>query len=32
MEKIVGEWYVRKEEALEKGVAHQVVNSLDEIF
>lgn len=28
-EKIVGEWYVRQDEALEKKVAHEVVTSLD---
>ncbi len=27
-EKIIGEWYVRKDEALEKGVAHAVVSDL----
>ena len=29
---IGGEWYIFKEEAIEKGVAHKVINSLDEIF
>ena len=31
-EKIVGEWYVRKNEAIEKGIAHDVVHSLRDIF
>ena len=29
---IVSEWYVRKEEALEKGVCHKVVESFAEVF
>ena len=29
--KIVGEWYVRKEEAIEKGVAHEVISDLSVI-
>lgn len=28
MEKIVGEWYVRKDEAIEKGVAHEVITDI----
>ena len=31
MEKIVGEWYVRKNEAIEKGVCDKVITSLEEI-
>lgn len=31
LEKIVGEWYIRKEEAVEKGVCDRVIESLDEI-
>lgn len=31
-EKIVGEWYIRKEEAIQKGVAHKVIESLEELF
>lgn len=31
-EKIVGEWYVRKEEALAKGVCDKLVTSIDEIL
>ena len=31
-EKIVGEWYIRKEEAVQKGVAHKVIESLEELF
>ncbi len=31
MEKIVGEWYVRQEEAIKKGVAHEVVTDLDSL-
>lgn len=27
-EKIVGEWYIRKDEALEKGVVHGIVNDI----
>lgn len=30
-EKIVGEWYVRKEEAITKGIAHEVVTNLAEL-
>lgn len=30
--KIVGEWYVRKDEALEKGVAHKIVNDISMLF
>lgn len=25
---IVGEWYVRKDEAIEKGVCHQIVDDM----
>lgn len=32
MDKIGGEWYIYNKEAIEKGVAHKVINSLDEIF
>lgn len=31
-EKIVGEWYVRKEEAINKGVAHKVLQSLESLI
>lgn len=31
LEKIVGEWYIRKQEAIEKGVCDKVIESLDEI-
>lgn len=31
-EKIVGEWYVRKEEAIERGVAHGVVANLHSLI
>lgn len=30
--KIVGEWYVRKDEAIEKGVAHKVINDISMLF
>ena len=30
--KIVGEWYIRKDEALEKGVAHHVINDISMLF
>lgn len=30
--KIVGEWYVRKDEALEKGVAHKIINDISMLF
>jgi len=30
--KIVGEWYVRKDEAIEKGVAHKVINDISILF
>ena len=28
MDNIVTEWYVRKEEALEKGVCHEIINDI----
>ena len=31
-ENIVTEWYVRKEEALEKGVTHEIVNEISVMF
>lgn len=31
IEKIVGEWYIRKEEAIGKGICDKVIDSLDEI-
>lgn len=31
-EKISGEWYIRKDEAIEKGVAHKVITSLADIM
>lgn len=31
-EKIVGEWYIRKDEALENGVVHGVVNDVSMLF
>jgi len=30
--KIVGEWYVRKDEAIEKGVAHKVITDISMLF
>lgn len=30
--KIVGEWYVRKDEAIEKGVAHKVIDNISMLF
>ena len=30
--KIVGEWYVRKDEAVEKGIAHEVRNNISMLF
>lgn len=30
--KIVGEWYVRKDEAIEKGVAHNVIDDISMLF
>ena len=30
--KIVGEWYVRKNEAVEKGIAHEVINNISMLF
>lgn len=30
--KIVGEWYVRKDEAVEKGIAHEVINKISMLF
>lgn len=30
--KIVGEWYVRKDEAIEKGIAHKVINDISILF
>lgn len=30
--KIVGEWYVRKDEAVEKGIAHEVINNISMLF
>lgn len=31
-EKIVGEWYIRKDEALENGVVHDIVNDVSMLF
>lgn len=31
-EKIVGEWYIRKDEALENGVVHGIVNDISMLF
>ena len=31
-EKIVGEWYIRKDEALENGVVHGIVNNISMLF
>jgi hypothetical protein len=31
-EKIVGEWYIRKDEALENGVVHGVINDISMLF
>ena len=31
-EKIVGEWYIRKDEALENGVVHGVINDVSMLF
>jgi hypothetical protein len=31
-EKIVGEWYIRKDEALENGVVHGVVSDVSMLF
>lgn len=31
-EKIVGEWYIRKDEALENGVVHGIVNDVSMLF
>ena len=31
-EKIVGEWYIRKDEALENGVVHDVINDVSMLF
>ena len=30
--KIDGEWYVRKDEAVEKGIAHEVINNISMLF
>lgn len=30
--KIDGEWYVRKDEAIEKGIAHEVINNISMLF
>lgn len=30
--KIVGEWYIRKDEAIEKGVAHHVIDDISMLF
>lgn len=30
--KIVGEWYVRKDEAIEKGVAHKIIDNIKMMF
>ena len=30
--KIDGEWYVRKDEAVEKGIAHEVINDISMLF
>jgi hypothetical protein len=31
-EKIVGEWYIRKDEALENGVVHGVITDVSQLF
>jgi ATP-dependent protease ClpP protease subunit len=31
-EKIVGEWYIRKDEAMENGVVHGIVNDISMLF
>ena len=31
-EKIVGEWYIRKDEALENGVVHEVITDISSLF
>ena len=31
-EKIVGEWYIRKDEALENGVVHDIVTDVSMLF
>ena len=31
-DKIVGEWYVRKDEAIKNGVAHEVITDIDKLF
>lgn len=30
--KITGEWYIRKDEAVEKGIVHEVITKLTDIF
>ena len=30
--KIVGEWYVRKDEAVQKGVVHEIINDISMLF
>ena len=30
-EKIVNEWYIRKDEAIEKGVCQKVIDNIDEL-
>lgn len=30
--KIVGEWYVRKDEAIQKGVVHEIINDISMLF
>ena len=29
---IIGEWYVRQEEALEKGIVQSIINSIEEVL
>lgn len=31
-DKIVGEWYIRKEEAVEKGVCQKIINDIDDLL
>lgn len=31
-EKIIGEWYIRKDEAVENGVAHEVITDISKLF
>ena len=30
--KIVGEWYVRKDEAIQKGVVHEIIDDISMLF